>query len=224
MIPKQVQDIFLEDVPAGFLYDYVALIERAFPEAYKVEYQRHSPPEAHDTLGVNRRALIQESLREIVAARYPGMVATVEQNHRKTQNYTEIRSGRVILTSSCLPFPKAQLRRADFRSQLTRTMQHTIAAIREDRVMLDGAVFAVLVHGPRTSEEDTLDWSGERPKLDWSSAGFAFAGFPTTDFRSWAAQIELLHAYSRSDVAKGADVERIEDQIKLGVRRKSRGA
>ena len=219
MTPDQLKTAFLEDVPAGFLFDYVALVERAFPEAYKEEYRRRSWPEAHDALGVNRRAMIQESLREIVA-RYPGMVATVEHNRKKSQYYTEIRSGRVVMTSSCIPFPTAQLKPADFRNQLARTMQHTIPMILEDRVMPNGAVFAVLVHGPQGSEGDTPNWTDERPKLDWSQVGFAFAGFPTADSRSWVTRIELLKTYSRPPLAQDADVENIQDRVTPNLRTK----
>lgn len=209
LTPNELKAIFLKDVPTAFLSDVVMLYRAAYAEAFKQEYRRFAPSEAHDVLGHNRRAIIEGSLRDIVA-RHHGMKASVQQNRRGTQSYTEIRSGQVVLTESCLPYPQSQLRQADFRGQYARTLQHSIGTIQEDTVIEDGAVFAVLVHGPQMAEG---------LKLDWVQLGYAFAGFPTTNFRSWEGKIEMMTAYGRPLATESAAEEHITVDFMPKVRR-----
>lgn len=209
MSPSELKAMFLKDVPEPFLSDVVALYRSAYAEAFKQEYRRFAFSEAHDVLGHNRRAIIEGSIRDI-AARYPQMKAGVYQNKRRTQYYTEIRSGCTVLTVSCLPYPQSQLRKADFRAQYSRTLQHSIGTIQEDTVMADGAVFAVLAHGPLTVNG---------LKLDWSQLGFAFVGFPTSNFKSWEGKIEMMSAYGRPLATEGAAEENITADFMPRIRR-----
>lgn len=210
MLPERLKATFINDVSSEFLSDLIALLKGVYPEAHRQIYSQYDFPEAHDALGVNRRAMIEGSLREL-SQRYPHMNATVRQNRKRTQNYTEVRSGRVILTTSCLHYPQSPLRLADFRTRLVRRLQYSIKEIQEDSVVEGGAVFAVIAHGPQ---------AGERLRLDWKELGFAFAGFPTIDGQSWEAQIDLMKAYGHSSSAEDAETENIEDRISPTIRRK----
>jgi hypothetical protein len=199
--------MFLEDVPLDFLADSVAMLQYLYPEAYRTTYDRFGFPEAHDALGVDRRAMVEGAIREL-AGRYPQIQARVLKNHRKTQNYTELRCGRVVITISCLHYPQSRLRPAEFRAQRTLSMQRSISQIQPDLVSETVTVFAVLAHGPK---------SDTPPHLDWQNLGFAFAGFPTEDCLHWQAQIELMNSFRRSTEADGVEV--IEDRTMPIIRR-----
>ncbi len=206
LTPKKQKQIFHEQVTEEFILDWYALIEDAYPTALRQTYGMYSPFEAHDMVGHHRRAIIEGSLREMTR-RHPGVEATPNRNKRETQNYTEVRIGsRVVLTQSALPFPNAHLRPADFRSQYARTLQYALPGIREDTVIEDDAVFAVLAHGPETD--------------DWSKLGFAFVGFPSANFRHWIGEIDLIKEYTGKLAARKAAVMDIPDQAKPTIRRK----
>ena len=205
MPPEQLRSIFLEDVPHEFLSDLIARLRWIYPQTHRRVYSDFPPPEAHDALGVYRRAMIESSLREL-ASKYPQIDANVYRNHRKTQNYTELRAGRVVFTESCLHFPQSPVRHADFRAMKSRTLQHSFECIQPDTAIDDGAVFAILGHGPKP---------GKMFLRDWSNLGFAFVGFPTIDCEAWEFRIELMEAFGRPVVEQ---TERIQDRVTSTIR------
>lgn len=213
MAPEQIKAAYREDVSDGFLMDWYALVQKAYPDAYKETYGRFLPRQAHDALGINRRAIIEEGLLDIVR-RHPGITARETQNKKRTHNYVEVRAGRVVMTESMLPYRNVPLRSADFRAEQALTLQHTIKEIREDLVVEDGAVFAVLAHGPQMTE---------RLKLDWSQNGFAFVGFPTLKGRPWYATIDLDTEFSVRVATRAAGIEAIPNQLNPRIRKEETG-
>jgi len=209
LIPDKLLTVFREHVPDAFLLDWYALIQKAYPEAYKYAYGNYLPRQAEGVLGVHRRAVIEESLIDIVR-RYPGMKVYERKSKRNSHNYVEVRAGRVVMTESRLQYRNLQLRSADFRDQYALTLQHTLKEIREDMVIEDGAVFAALIHGPQMNE---------RLQLDWSQCGFQFVGFPSIKFRSWLATMDLVPEFGVRAATRSVEAEKIENNLQPRIRR-----
>jgi len=92
---EELLTIFAEDVPPGYMRDMINLLSASYPRSYTEAYGMFGPNEAHDVLGMIRRARIEEGSREI-AARYPNMIATVQTNRKRSQYYiglTQLRPG-----------------------------------------------------------------------------------------------------------------------------------
>jgi len=216
---EELLTIFAEDVPPGYMRDMINLLSASYPRSYTEAYGMFGPNEAHDVLGMIRRARIEEGSREI-AARYPNMIATVQTNRKRSQYYTEIRSGRVVMTTSCLTYPQSALRRAEFRKELNLRGQLVLDGFEDERQHKPGTVFAVIAHGPQNiPRDDDAPWEGELPKLDWSGLGFAFAGFPD-GVGYWAARMDLLAGVGVSVDTRSVEAEEIEDRIDLQLRSK----
>lgn len=209
MTPDNLKAVYREHISDGFLLDWYSLIQKAYPEAYKYAYGTYLPRQAHDVLGIHRRAIIEESLIDIVR-RHPGMSVHERKNKKNSHNYVEVRAGRVVMTESALPYRNVPLRPADFRNQYALTLQHTLREIREDLVIEDGAVFAALIHGPQMNEQ---------LQLDWSQCGFLFVGFPSMKCRSWLATIDLVPEFGVRAATRSVEAEKIEDQLKPRIRR-----
>lgn len=192
-----MKQLFRANVPDEFLFDWVALLRQMYMESFTTVYGEHKPPEAHDLVGHTRRALIERHFRSLARDQIV-MTADTFLNAQKTQYFTEARAGNIVMTQSCLRFLGQTPRHADFRAEYARTRQHTFDEIIPDEVLEEGAVFAILVHGPMPN--------------NWRVPAFAYAAFPSDDCRRWVGQIELLHAFSPQVVTQGAAPEIIEDQ------------
>lgn len=219
MSREQLLTIVEEDVPPGFVRDAVGFLRRVYPSSYAEAYRRFGPYEAHDFLGMLRRQMIEEGLRE-VASRHPGVRATVETNSRRSQYFTLLRAGRLAITASRLSYPQSMPARADFRDTLNRSGQ--LSFLDDERERDPDTIYAVLAHGPGVADrENPPSWEAGPPRLEWSELGFAFLGVPADGVRYWAARMDLLAA-AGTVAGPTAETEEIADRTMPALRLKSK--
>ena len=197
-------DLVLQDVPIDFLMQFVFdRLPAAYKEARKISNASFAAPEAKVILPYNRRAKAEEYFR-MTAKSYSEMNVTIEKNFAKNNSFTQIRSGRIVMTISAVNTPRELVGGARFRETLAQdpNVQYDLfIPVSEQQVPppTGDAYYAIFLHS-KVSEKDDNYY-------------FAQLAFPSKDCKRYVANINLftfLHLHGSG--FKPSVEEKIEDK------------
>jgi hypothetical protein len=175
-LAERYERLYDESIPPDLGREILRLLAKNFDRVRDFVELHWQGPEAHDLIGVVRRAYIEQDLRA-VAGRTPGVTATFEQTGGGRSHYTAISAGRLVITASCTETPQAMPRSAEFRSHNAEALQ--LNFFRSNVKLADAdVVYGILVY------------SGVGRRLT-----FAALGFPDRDCDGWLHSVDLRRKY-----------------------------
>src|SRR5262249_55920387 len=124
MLPAELKQFFLEQVPASFLKASIDVINTGYKTSHMECTSGFLEPEARDLYGHHRRATTEMGWRTM--AQRHGLTAVAEANSRKTYNHTRVTCGEVLMTQSFVRHSGQLVRPADFRGTLAQDNQLSI--------------------------------------------------------------------------------------------------
>jgi hypothetical protein len=177
--PKQLESMFLRQVPDDFLRDATRIVIDAYANAQRFCDELLAWRVAHDARPIIRRALIETNLHSL-AERHPALVSGLILNEPGTASFWRAQAYKIVITESAIDRSDQLVRHADFRMSLAGRSQLTLWP--EDEVRdPEACLYALLVHGPVGTE------SG-RPE-------FVKIKIPASDNCAYLASIDLLERY-----------------------------
>jgi hypothetical protein len=201
-----VQRHFLAQYPKDFLRDALSMLLHTYPSSHDDCGSGRAEPEVRDLYPHMRRAAVEGQLRQI--AKEHGITATVETNCKKSQNYTLLSSGNVLLTASAVENPNKIARPAVYRETYARTGE--LKLFGEEPPTTD-TLYAILQHGPDPVNRAQLD--------------FAYVVFPDESYSQQVTRINLLEMFRdvvdrhranvRNDAVSEPDI-RLRPNVKKG--------
>ncbi|GIK17522.1 MAG: hypothetical protein BroJett003_24860 [Planctomycetota bacterium] len=170
-LPHDPVSLFCEQVSESFLEDVVRCFVTTWRDADQKAREWFPEPERHDLQPHLRRAMLECELRG-VATRH-GLSASSTKNSKGTASFTQVVSGRVIITASAVPEPNDIVRHAEFRFTFARSNQLSLFGEPAPAIP-DSPLYALILHGPGATETD------ESGKVVRSTAkpGFVDVVFP----------------------------------------------
>lgn len=149
--PHDPVPLFHANAPDGFLRDVLQCVVKGWNDADQKTRDEFDEPERHDLFPHHRRAIIERELRGV--AKRHGLTGSPQKNRRKTSSFTQLVSGRVILTASAVREPDEIVRYADFRLTFARNSQLCLFGEPEP-VLPNAPLYALVLHGPGAVETD----------------------------------------------------------------------
>lgn len=197
-----LKQLLRDSFPEEFLRGTVDVLYAAYRGAVTECRERYTVEVAHDVRGHVQRATFEQAWREL-AAQTSDVSARVLRNPRGTSFFTEVRSGRVVLTASAVTSPGAVPRDARFRKN--RAFGNQGVLIGENPAPSDDdEVFAVLLHGPAERFPGILSFAG--------------MAVPSPDFDAYLGHLDLFEVCP-DVVRKNTPEEIIEDMAWPKLRR-----
>jgi hypothetical protein len=167
-------EIFDECFPLEAQRVAVSVVVDAYARAHEECEAMFQPPERSDVSAIVRRGFIEQDLRDAMTREK--LTAAAVKNSKGTSSHTRVTAGRVVLTESCVHSVNEMVRDAEFRSAYSATPQ--LLLLEENLVDDDGAVYAILIHGPHPEFAD--------------QPGFVHVVFPSPNLEYYQDQIDLL--------------------------------
>jgi hypothetical protein len=196
--------LLLSHVPPTFLRDFIRALLWAYRHADEVCKEHLDEPEAHDTTGIFRRALIEGAIRA-QAIRHGGSARALP-TEPGTSYYSRVQFGSLRLTECAVDIAGKPRRPADFREEMAAQSQQALAFIKRPQQGEAAASFyAIIYHGFVT---DARKRKG--PDFNVRQPDFLGISFPNRDCSGSLAIIDLT-AQLRHEIesAKTADVEHV---------------
>lgn len=211
-------DLVLQDIPIDFLNQFVfEKLPEAYIEARRISNSSFAAPEAKVILPYNRRAKAEEYFR-MTANSYPEMLVTTEKNFAKNNSFTQVRSGRIVMTISAVNTPREVVVGARFRETLAQEghFQYGLfTSISEQQApsQTGDAYYAILLHSKVSKNGD--------------NSYFARIVFPSKDCKQYVTNIDLfkflqLHGTGIKPAIEEKIQDRVEPALKLKVDKKSK--
>ena len=194
--------LVLNDIPIKFLKSMVyEILPEAYRQARQLTYSNYAKPEAKVMLPYNRRAKAEELFRA-KAMGFPEMRVRVKDNFARNTYYTQVESGRILMTISAVNTPKDMVTAARFRETLARAshIQRGLFGPTDEELEVDNgnAYYAILLHSKVSCDDD--------------SGYFARLAFPSRDCRRYVANIDLRYFLRIHDDMPVAIEEEIHDE------------
>ena len=193
--------LILNDIPIQFLK---SMVYETLPEAYKqarqLTYSNYAKPEAKVMLPYNRRAKAEELFRA-KAMGFPEMRVRVKDNFARNTYYTQVESGRILMTISAVNTPKDMVTAARLETLARAShIQRGLFGPTDEELEVDNgnAYYAILLHSKVSGDDD--------------SEYFARLAFPSGDCRRYVANIDLRYFLRIHDDMPVAIEEEIHDE------------
>lgn len=201
-----VRKHFFAEYTKDFLRDTLNMLLYAYPKSHDDCRSGRAEPEVRDLYAHMLRAEIEGQLRQI--AREHGIAATVETNSKRSQRYTLLSSGAVLLTASAVEATTKIARPAVFRATYARTGELKLWG---EEPPSSNALYGIIQHGPDTMNRAQL--------------GFATVVFPDESYSEQVDRIPLMdmfadvvdrfHAADKNEAGIEPDI-RIRPNVKRG--------
>jgi hypothetical protein len=185
---REVMDMSSEYEPElVFEESYAPRIQRAllqvvthgWNQAHRSVYSRFARPAAHDLLGYERRAYVEDGLHSL-AKRFKLRNPEPRLNHAKNSFHVELISGQTVLTASAVAAPNEMVREALFRNTLARARQRKLFKQDEDDAPLPGSpLYGIVLYGPPE-------------KGDQRFPGFVTVAFPDRTCSYYHRSVDLM--------------------------------
>jgi hypothetical protein len=148
MSQSELRAVVERSIPVGFV-DATLLAYLQANNAAHQECAKYAPAERDDVFGHVQRAHMQGKWRESVSM-LAGVRATTRKNKKKTQSYSCVSVGQLVMTESAVQFPRLTLpREAHFRNVLAEAQ----IDIWDDSSTLPDAVYCIFTHATNRRHE-----------------------------------------------------------------------
>lgn len=198
-----IYNLVLNDIPIEFLS---TIVYETLPEAYKkarvITENYYASPEAKVILPYNRRAKAEEYFRD-AARKFPELEVSVRKNDARNSFYTQIRSGRIVMTISAVNTPNEFVAAARFRETLAKAsfIQRGLFGPTEEELErpLNGVYYAIILHSKVSGDNDDFY--------------FAQLAFPSRNCKSYVQNIDLFKFLDAYAGKRFAAEEHVQDEI-----------
>gem|GEM_PF-2936862 len=177
-----------------------------------------------DAMGQLRRIQF-DTVMKSVAERF-GLKVVVAPNEAGNCYHTRIQSGRLVLTASCVPGPKAMVRSAEFRKTYASDLQLTLdhPDFKKDEPDPDSSIYAILLHGVAPESEKKI-LTPEQREARLQRPGFARIAFPNRQVTTYVDSIDVMARFWNTIQrgGDGFDAEDVSKALGLGIRNDKKG-
>lgn len=177
------------EVPMEFLTSWTCSLDNVYQETKSHTSSYYADHVAEDILPYIRRAKAEELLCN-TANQYKIKVS-IEKNSAKNWNYTQVRSGKILMTTSYVDAPNKIVRAARFRETLAENQYKLFIPIDDQE---GDSYYAILLHG------------------GLAQSYFARIAFPSPDCQRYIENIDLFKFCNINKISITSSEEKIKDE------------
>lgn len=161
--------------------DFVKMLFEMLGKAPEVA-SAFDPPERHDVIGHIRQALVNQGLRAV--ARRHSLEAEPIKNVAKNSFHTEVRVGRVLLTTAQVQSPSQVVREALYRDTLAELAQGSF--FDKPKPSKDALLYAILLWGVHKN----LPTAPAFAHIQFPASSFVYVGGGVDLFRKFPTVVQ----------------------------------